>query len=162
MRRAVRSEGRTRAMGILMKRTSRTAACAIGLAGIALMAGGCSFFGGSSKSTVSASDAKNGGTATTVRSGKLTRSSDTITLEPFQQVNLAVSGENAELLVENRGQGQLAFRVPQNEASLSPSDAYTMSVDGSFILEFYNASRVPTTVRYTGSGVTPVTISMLE
>lgn len=133
------------------------------MAGIAMMAGGCSFFGGSSKSSVSASAAKSGSQApTTVRSGKLTRSSDTITLEPFQQVNLAVSGENAELLVENRGQGQLAFRVPQNEASLSPSDAYTMSVDGSFILEFYNASRVPTTVRYTGSGITPVTISMLE
>lgn len=150
-----------------MKRTSRAAACVIGVAGISMMAGGCSFFGGSSKSGVSASAAKTGPStsapsASATRNARLIRSSDTITLEPFQQVNLAVSGENAELLVENRGQGQLAFRVPQNQASLSPSDAYTMSVDGSFILEFYNASRVPTTVRYTGSGVTPVTISMLE
>lgn len=150
-----------------MKRTSRTA-CVIGLAGIAAVAGGCSWFGGSSKGSVSASAASGGNNssassaAVVTRSGKLTRSSDSITLEPFQQVNFQVSGENAELLVENRGGGQLAFRVPQNEASLSPSDAFTMSVDGSFILEFYNASRVPTTVRYTGTGYTPVTVSMLE
>lgn len=148
-----------------MKRTSRTA-CVIGVAGFAAVAGGCSWFGGSSKGSVSASSPSSSSSASTTaavtRSGKLTRSSDSITLEPFQQINFQVSGENAELLVENRGGGQLAFRVPQNEASLSPSDAYTMSVDGSFILEFYNASRVPTTVRYTGTGYTPVTVSMLE
>ncbi len=135
----------------------------MGVVGIATMAGGCSIFGGSSKSsgaTASASGSSSSGT--TYRTGKVTRSSDTITLEPFQQINFAVSGSNGELRVENRGDGQLAFRVPQNEANLSPSDAYTMSVDGSFILEFYNASRVPTVVRYTGSGYSPVTVSMLE
>ncbi len=132
----------------------------VGVAGIAMMAGGCSMFGGgkSSSRTVASSD----GTTKVIRSGKITRSSDTITLEPFQQVNLAVSGDAGELRVENRGGGELAFRVPQNEASLAPSDVYTMSVDGAFILEFYNASRVPTTVQYTGSGYAPVTVSMLE
>ena len=92
----------------------------------------------------------------------MSSSTNTLTLEPYQQVNLAVSGQEAELLVENRGSGQLALRVPQNQATVSPADTYTMAVDGSFILEFYNASRVPTQVRYTGSGVSPVTISMLE
>ena len=137
----------------------------MGVAGIAMMAGGCSFFGGSSKSsgaTASATGSSNSSSSTAYRSGKVSRSSETFTLEPFQQVNFAVSGSSGELRVENLGDGQLAFRVPQNEASLAPSDTYTMSVDGSFILEFYNASRVPTTVRYTGSGYTPVTVSMLE
>lgn len=136
----------------------------IGVAGIAMMAGGCSMFGGGSKasSSASASASSSKGTTTSYRSGKISRSSDSFTLEPFQQVNFAVSGDAGELRVENRGGGELAFRVPQNEASLAPSDVYTMSVDGSFILEFYNASRVPTTVQYTGSGYTPVTVSMLE
>ncbi len=138
----------------------------MGVAGIAMMAGGCSIFGGGSKSSgataSAASSSSNSSSSTSYRSGKVSRSSETITLEPFQQVNFAVSGSSGELRVENRGDGQLAFRVPQNEASLAPSDTYTMSVDGSFILEFYNASRVPTTVRYTGSGYTPVTVSMLE
>lgn len=144
-----------------MKRNSRVA-CVIGVAGIAMMAGGCSMFGGSSKSGGSISASSSSGSSSSYRSGKVSRTTETITLEPFQQINLAVSGSEGELRVENRGAGQLAFRVPQNEANLAPSDAYTMSVDGSFILEFYNASRVPTTVRYTGSGYTPVTVSMLE
>ncbi len=127
-----------------MKRNSRTAICVLGIAGAACFAGGCSWFGG-------------GGSTS-----KLSRSSNTLTLEPYQQVNFAVSGEQAELLVENRGSGQLALRVPQDQATVGPKDAYTMSVDGSFVLEFYNASRVPTQVRYTGSGAQPVTISMLE
>ncbi len=128
-------------MGIaFMKHRSRTAACVIGIAGAACLVGGCST-GGSSK---------------------LRSSSNTLTLEPYQQVNLAVSGQEAELLVENRGSGQLALRVPQDQATVSPSDTYTMAIDGSFILEFYNASRVPTKVRYTGTGLSPVTISMLE
>lgn len=127
-----------------MKRNSRTAACVLGIAGAACLIGGCSWIGGS------------GGSA------KLSRSSNTLTLEPYQQVNLAVSGQEAELLVENRGSGQLALRVPQDQATVGPKDAYTMAVDGSFVLEFYNASRVPTQVRYTGTGTQPVTISMLE
>ena len=122
-----------------MKQRSRTAACVIGVAGIACLVGGCST-GGS----------------------KVSSSTNTLTLAPYQQVNLAVSGQNAELLVENRGSGQLALRVPQDSATISPSDTYTMAIDGSFILEFYNASRVPTKVRYTGTGISPVTISMLE
>jgi len=133
----------------------------VGVAGIAMMAGGCSMFGGSKSSSGTTASAGSK-SSTTYRSGKITRSSDTITLEPFQQVNFAVSGDAGELRVENRGGGELAFRVPQNEASLAPSDVYTMSVDGAFILEFYNASRVPTTVQYTGSGYAPVTVSMLE
>ena len=119
-------------------------------------------FGGGKSSSSHASASASGKSTTTYRSGKIQRSTDSITLEPFQQVNLAVSGDAGELRVENRGGGELAFRVPQNEASLAPSDVYTMSVDGSFILEFYNASRVPTTVQYTGSGYTPVNVSMLE
>ncbi len=93
---------------------------------------------------------------------KVSRSSETVTLEPYQQLNFAVSGQEAELIVENQGSGQLALRVPQDQATVGPEDAYTMAIDGPFIMEFYNASRVPTKVRYTASGSRPVEISMLE
>jgi len=112
--------------------------CLVGTAALASIAGGCS------------------------SGSKIQTSSNTFTLEPYQQINLAVSGHDGELLIENNGNGQVAVRVPQNEASIEPTEAYTMGVDGSMIVEFYNASRMPTKIRYTGSGIEPLQMSMLE
>ena len=90
------------------------------------------------------------------------KSADAFVLQPYEQLNLAVSGTEAELLVENKGTGQVAMRIPTDEASIEPSGAYTVAIDGSVIVELYNASRVPTQVRWIGSSKTPVTISPLR
>ena len=110
---------------------------AIGLVGAAAMLGGCS-------------------------GGKIHKNADAITIQPYEQLNLAVRGSEAELLVQNLGTGQLAMRIPTDETSIEPAQAYTVSIDGSVIVELYNASRVPTEVRYVGSGRTPVEISALR
>ena len=112
--------------------------CLVGTAALASIAGGCS------------------------SGSKIQTASNTFTLEPYQQINLAVSGQNGELLIENRGAGQVAVRVPQDEAAIEPSESYTTGVDGPMIVEFYNASRMPTKIRYTGSGIEPLQMSMLE
>ena len=93
---------------------------------------------------------------------KMHKSADVFTLQPYEQLNLAVSGQEAELLVENRGSGQLAMRVPSDEAAIEPSGAYTVAIDGSVIVELYNASRIPTEVRWVGSAARPVEISPLR
>lgn len=95
-------------------------------------------------------------------SGRVHKSADSFTLQPYEQLNLAVSGSEAELMVENKGSGQVAMRVPSDEASIEPAQAYTVAIDGAVIVELYNASRVPTQVRYVGSGKTPVQISPLR
>lgn len=95
-------------------------------------------------------------------SGRVHKSADTFTLQPYEQLNLAVNGTAAELLVENKGSGQIAMRVPSDEASIEPAQAYTVAIDGSVIVELYNASRVPTEVRYVGSGRSPVQIDPLR
>lgn len=110
---------------------------AVGLAGAAAVLGGC---GGS----------------------KIHKNADAITIQPYEQLNLAVRGTEAELLVQNLGKGQVAMRIPTDETSIEPTQAYTVSIDGSVIVELYNASRVPTEVRYVGSGKTPVVISALR
>ncbi|MEM8758183.1 MAG: hypothetical protein AAGF47_10440 [Planctomycetota bacterium] len=93
---------------------------------------------------------------------KIKKTSDAVTIQPYEQLNLAVRGHAAELLVENLGSGQVAMRIPTDETSIEPTEAYTVSIDGSVIVELYNASRVPTQVRYVGSGVKPVEISALR
>ncbi len=109
----------------------------IGLAGAACLLGGC---GGS----------------------KEHKSADSFTLQPYEQLNLAVRGTEAELLVENQGKGQIAMRIPTDETAIEPSGAYTVAVDGAVIVELYNASRVPTQVRWVGSAKTPVEIAPLR
>jgi hypothetical protein len=94
--------------------------------------------------------------------GKVHKSVNSFTLQPYEQLNLAVAGTDAELLVENRGGGQVAMRVPTDETAIEPSEAYTVSIDGAVIVELFNASRVPTEVRYVGSGRRPVEINPLR
>lgn len=121
----------------MRKGASKLAGLAIGLAGAAAVLGGCS-------------------------GNKVHKSADAITIQPYESLNLAVRGTEAELLVQNLGKGQVAMRIPTDETSIEPSQAYTVAIDGSVIVELYNASRVPTEVRYVGSGRTPVEISALR
>ncbi len=93
---------------------------------------------------------------------KMHKSADVFTLQPYEQLNLAVSGLEAELLVENKGSGQVAMRIPTDETAIEPSGAYTVAIDGSVIVELYNASRVPTQVRWVGSSKNPVEIAPLR
>ncbi|MEM9166647.1 MAG: hypothetical protein AAGB48_06445 [Planctomycetota bacterium] len=93
---------------------------------------------------------------------KIQKTTDAVTIEPYEQLNLAVRGSEAELLVENVGKGQIAMRIPTDETAIEPAQAYTIAIDGSVIVELYNASRVPTQVRYVGSGYQPVEISTLR
>ena len=109
----------------------------VGLAGAACVLGGCS-------------------------NSKVHKSADAFMLQPYEQLNLAVRGTEAELLVENKGKGQVAMRVPNDETAIEPSGAYTVAVDGAVIVELYNASRIPTQVRWVGSSTTPVEISPLR
>ena len=109
----------------------------VGLAGAACLVGGCG-------------------------QSKVHKSADAFTLQPYEQVNLAVRGTDAELLVENTGKGQVAMRIPTDETAIEPAGAYTVAIDGSVIVELYNASRVPTQVRGVGSAQTPVEISPLR
>ncbi|MEO1583597.1 MAG: hypothetical protein AAFR96_03365 [Planctomycetota bacterium] len=93
---------------------------------------------------------------------KVHKSADVVTLQPYEQLNLAVTGAEAELLVENTGSGQVAMRIPTDETAIEPSGAYTVAIDGSVIVELYNASRVPTQVRWVGTASKPVEIAPLR
>lgn len=109
----------------------------VGLAGAAALLGGCS-------------------------GSKVHESTAGLTLQPYEQLNLAVRGTEAELLVENQGRGQVAMRIPTDETAIEPSGAYTIAIDGAVIVELYNASRIPTQVRWVGTSATPVEIAPLR